>query len=255
MAIIYGIHAVEQALAAGRPLERLLVARGRGGRRVQEAVSAARAANIPVRLVSRSELDRLAGSPDHQGVAALAGAKRYADLEDLIAQAQPLQGEPSERAPALFLLLDGVEDPRNLGALLRTASCTGVDGVILPERRAAGITPAAEKVSAGASEHVSVARVTNLGRALERLKQAGCWLVGLDERAPQVFTEVDYSGPLGLVLGGEGKGLHEHVRAKCDFVVSIPTVGAIRSLNVSVAAGVVLYEVVRQRRAKGLGQP
>lgn len=243
MAVLYGIHAVEQALAAGRPLERLVVARPAPRGRVQKLVDAARAASVPVRFVPRAELERLAGSPDHQGVAALAGTRRYADLEDLLAGA---------RSPALFLLLDGVEDPRNLGALLRTAYCAGVDGVVLPERRAAGITPAAEKVSAGASQHLAVARVTNLGRAVERLKEAGCWLVGLDERAPKLFTEVDYTSPLGLVLGGEGKGLHEQVRAKCDFVVSIPTAGSIRSLNVSVAAGVVLYEALRQRRLRGL---
>jgi len=242
MAVLYGIHAVEQALTGGRPLERLVVARGRGGHRVEELVKAAHAANVPVRFVSRQELDRLAGSPDHQGVAALAGAKRYLDLEDLIAQAH---------TPALFLLLDGVEDPRNLGAILRTAYCAGVSGVIVPERRAAGITPAAEKVSAGASEHVAVARVVNLGRALERLKEAGCWIVGLDERAPKDFAEVDCTGPLGLVLGGEGRGLHEKIREKCDFVVSIPSAGKIASLNVSVAAGIVLYEALRQRRAKG----
>ena len=241
MAILYGIHPVEQALAAGRPLERLLVAHGRGGRRVEAVVAAARAANIPVSFVNRTELDRLTGTREHQGVAALAGSKRYADLEDLIAAA---------RTPALFLLLDGVEDPRNLGALLRTAHCAGADGVILPERRAAGITPAVEKVSAGASEHIAVARVINLGRALERLKKAGCWLVGLDEQAPQGFTQVDFADSVGIVLGGEGKGLHEHVRAKCDFVVSIPTFGTIRSLNVAVAAGIVLYEAVRQRQAK-----
>ena len=253
MAVLYGIHPIEEALGAGRPLERLLVARGRGGRRVQEAIQAARQANIPVRFVERTELDRLTGGTKHQGVAAITGAKRYLELEDLLARALPSSGRaraPDSGAPALFLLLDGVEDPRNLGAILRTAYCAGVDGVVLPERRAAGITPAAEKVSAGASEHVSVARVTNLGRALERLKEAGCWLIGLDERAEKIFTEADYSGPVGLVLGGEGKGLHQKVREKCDFVVSIPTVGAIASLNVSVAAGVVLYEVVRQRRAK-----
>lgn len=246
MAVIYGIHAVEEALAAGRPLERLLVGKGRGGRRVQQLIEAARRASIPVRFVERAELDRLVGSPDHQGVAAVAGAKRYADLEDVIAQA---------RHPALFLLLDGVEDPRNLGALLRTAYCAGVDGVVLPERRAAGITPTAEKVSAGASEHLVVARVTNLNRAMERLKEAGCWLVGLDERGPQAFTEVDLTGPVGLVLGGEGKGLHQKIREKCDFLVAIPTAGAITSLNVSVAAGIVLYEARRQRRAKQQASP
>lgn len=245
MAILYGIHAVEQALAAGRPLERLLVVRGRGGQRIQAAINTARAANSPVRFVSRPDLDRLTGTRKHQGVAAVTAPKQYMDLEDLLPQA---------RTPPLFLLLDGVEDPRNLGAILRTGLCAGVDGVVLPERRAAGITPAVEKVSAGASEYVAVARVTNLGRALLRLKEAGCWLVGLDEHASQPFTEIDFTESVGVVLGGEGKGLHEHVRAKCDFVVSIPTFGVIGSLNVSVAVGVVLYEALRQRQAKGLVQ-
>ena len=238
MALLYGIHAVQEALSAGRPLERLLVARGRGGPRVRELLAAAQAAQTAVRFVGRDELDRLAGTPKHQGVVALVGSKRYSDFEDMVAQAKP---------PALFLMLDGVEDPRNLGSILRTAYCAGVTGVVLPERRAAGVTAATEKVSAGASERIPVARVVNLGRALERLKEAGCWLVGLDERAEKAFTELDFTGPLGLVLGGEGKGLHEHVRAKCDFLVSIPTAGAIRSLNVSVAAGIVLYEILRQR--------
>ncbi len=242
MAVLYGIHSVQEALAAGRALERLLVARGRGGPAVQKVIDAARAAGVSVRFVDRAELGRLAETDKHQGIVALSDSKRYLDLDDLLA------GAPT---PPLFLLLDGVEDPRNLGAILRTASCAGVSSVILPERRAASITPVVEKVSAGASEHLPVARVTNLGRAVERLKEAGCWLVGLDERARQDFTSVDFSGPIGLVVGGEGKGLHEHVRAKCDFVVSIPTVGPIHSLNVSVAAGIVLYEVVRQRRAQG----
>jgi len=244
MAILYGIHPVEQALAAGRPLERLLVARTTSRSRTQKLVDAARRARVSVRFVSRDELDREAGTRDHQGVAAIVGARQYLDLEDLLAQAR------RGGQPALFVILDGVEDPHNLGAILRTAYCAGADGVVLPERRAAGITPVVEKASAGASEHLAVARVTNLNRALERLKEAGIWLVGLDERAEQSFTDVDLTGPIGIVLGGEGKGLHEHVRAKCEFLVSIPTAGAIRSLNVSVAAGVVFYEAVRQRRTK-----
>lgn len=240
MAILYGLHAIEEALAASRPLERLLIARGRGGARVQRIIDSARAARIGVRFVSRHDLDREAGSDKHQGVVAVVGAARYLELEALIEQA------PS---PGLLVLLDGVEDPRNLGAILRTACCAGASGVIFPQRRAAGITPAVEKVSAGASAYLPVARVTNLGRALESLKEAGYWLIGLDEKAEQPFTSADYTGAVGLVLGGEGKGLHQKVRAKCDFVVSIPTVGAIGSLNVSVAAGVVLYEAVRQRAA------
>ncbi|HXE74824.1 MAG TPA: 23S rRNA (guanosine(2251)-2'-O)-methyltransferase RlmB [Candidatus Xenobia bacterium] len=243
MAILYGIHSIEQALATRRPLERLLVARDFSHGRAQKLVEAARAAGVPVRFVTREELDRQTGTRSHQGVAAFVGAKHYSDLEDLIAAA---------RSPALFVLLDGIEDPHNLGAILRTAYCAGADGAVLPERRAAGITAVVEKASAGASEHLPVARVTNLNRALEQLKKAGVWLVGLDEGAQKDFTEVDLTGSIGLVLGGEGKGLHQHVRAKCDFLVSIPTAGAIHSLNVSVAAGVVLYEAVRQRRAKGI---
>jgi len=245
MPVLYGLHAIEEALAAARPLERLLVARGRGGAGAQKIIDAARAAGVAVRFVGRQELDRQAGTAKHQGVVAVTGTVRYLDLEDLIGQTA---------APGLLVLLDGVEDPRNLGAILRTACCAGVSGVVLPERRAAGVTPAAEKVSAGATAYLPLARVTNLGRALEQLKEAGYWLVGLDEKARQPFTAVDYTGAVGLVLGGEGKGLHQHVREKCDFVVFIPTVGPIASLNVSVAAAVVVYEAVRQRSAGG-GQP
>jgi 23S rRNA (guanosine2251-2'-O)-methyltransferase len=241
MTILYGLHAIEEALAANRPLERILVARGRGGARVQRIVDSARAARVAVRFVSRQDLDRQAGTDKNQGVVAVSGTRHYLELEELIEQA---------KAPGLLILLDGVEDPRNLGAILRTACCAGASGVILPQRRAAGITPAVEKVSAGASAYLPVARVTNLSRALERLKEAGYWLVGLDEQAEQPFTGVDFTGAVGLVFGGEGKGLHQHVRVKCDFVVSIPTVGAIGSLNVSVAAGVVLYEAVRQRSSR-----
>ena len=244
MAILYGLHAIEEALAASRPLERLLVARGRGGARVQRIIDSARATRIAVRFVSRQDLDREAGTDKHQGLVAVTGSKRYLELEALIEQAN---------RPGLLVLLDGVEDPRNLGAILRTSYCAGASGVILPQRRAAGITPAVEKVSAGASAYLPVARVNNLGRALESVKEAGYWLIGLDEQAKQPFTGVDYTGSVGLVVGGEGKGLHQKVRAKCDFVVSIPTVGAIGSLNVSVAVGVVLYEAVRQRAA-GEGQ-
>ena len=245
MAVLYGIHAVEQALKAGRPLERLLVAEGRSGRAIDKLVAAARARNVAVRFVARTELDRAAGNAAHQSVVAIAAAALYADFETLIAQA---------RKPALFVVLDGVEDPRNLGAVLRTAHCAGADGVIVPERRAAGITPAASKAAAGAAELIGVARITNLGRALEQLKEAGCWLVGLDETANKTMAEADFTGPVGIVLGGEGKGLHEHIRRKCDFLVSIPTFGAIRSLNVSVAAGVVLYEALRQRQAKEIAR-
>ncbi len=238
---LLGIHAIREALEAGRAIERIVVARGRGGERVEEIVRLARSRNVPVRFENREAISRLAGSEQHQGIIALAGAKRAATLEDLLADPAP---------DALIILLDGVEDPHNVGAILRSALAAGAAGAVLPERRAAGLTETVARASAGALEHLPVARVTNLARAMEELKEAGFWLAGLDERATQDFTQVDMTGRMALVLGGEGKGLHELTRKNCDYLISIPTTGPVRSLNVSVAAGVVLFEAVRQRRAK-----
>jgi len=234
-----GIHAVREALEAARPLDSVLIARGRHGERIEELVRLARQRGVPVRFEDRAQLDRTAGTREHQGVLALASAAPASRLEDLLASRGAQSG--------LLVLLDGVEDPQNLGAIVRTSLAAGANGVIIPERRAAGLTEAVARASAGALAHLPVARVTNLVRAMEELKQAGYWLVGLDERAEKRHTEVDFSTPTGIVLGGEGKGLHELVRARCDFLVSIPTTGPVRSLNVSVAAGIVLFEAVRQR--------
>ena len=234
-----GIHAVREALEAARPLDSVLIARGRHGERIEELVRLARQRGVPVRFEDRAQLDHTAGTREHQGVLALASAAPASRLEDLLASRGAQSG--------LLVLLDGVEDPQNLGAIVRTSLAAGANGVIIPERRAAGLTEAVARASAGALAHLPVARVTNLVRAMEELKQAGYWLVGLDERAEKRHTEVDFSTPTGIVLGGEGKGLHELVRARCDFLVSIPTTGPVRSLNVSVAAGIVLFEAVRQR--------
>ena len=149
-----------------------------------------------------------------------------------------------------IVLLDGVEDPHNLGAVIRTALAAGAHGVIIPERRAAGLTDAVARASAGAIAHLPVAKVTNLAQTMEELKEAGYWLIGLDEHADKSYTEADYTSPVGIVLGGEGKGLHDLTSKRCDFVVSLPTTGPVKSLNVSVAAGVVLFEALRQRHAK-----
>jgi len=241
MDTLTGIHAVREALASGRALERILVARGRHGERVEELVRLARERGVPVRFEDRVQLDRLAGREEHQGVVAVAAAKRAVSLEDL------LTGPSSD---ALFVLLDGIEDPRNLGAIARSALAAGASGLVIAERRAAGLTDTASRAAAGALEHLPVARVGNMARAMEELKEAGWWLVGLDERAEKPHTEQDFTGRVALVLGGEGKGLHDLVRKRCDFLVAIPTVGPVRSLNVSVAAGVVLFEAVRQRRLK-----
>jgi len=245
METITGIHAVQEALAAGRALERIVIAQGRHGERIEKIVQLARQQGVPVRFEERARVDRLAATRHHQGVVALAASRSAVALEDLL-KARAGAGRPA----GLFVLLDGVEDPHNLGAVARTALAAGADGLVVPERRAAPLTETAARVSAGGLEHLPVARVTNLARAMEQLKENGYWLVGLDERAATPYTEADFSGPVGIVLGSEGKGLHELVRKRCDFLVSIPTIGPVRSLNVSVAAGVVLFEAVRQRTAR-----
>ena len=233
-----GFHAVEEALVAGRALDRIVIASGRHGERLEAIVRLAKSRGVPVRFEDRQQVDRLAGTRDHQGIAALAAAKPAVDLEDLLRE---------KSADGLLVLLDGIEDPHNLGAIVRTSLAAGANGVVIPERRAAGLTDTVERSSAGALAHLPVARVKNLVRAMEEIKEADYWLVGLDERAEKSYTEVDYKGPVGIVLGGEGEGLHELTRKRCDFLVSIPTTGPVRSLNASVAAGVVLFEVVRQR--------
>jgi 23S rRNA (guanosine2251-2'-O)-methyltransferase len=198
-----------------------------------------------VRFEDRGQLDRLANSKDHQGVVALAAARAAATLEDILAHANASQGQLG-----LIVLLDGVEDPHNLGAIIRTTLAAGAHGVVIPERRAAGLTDTVARASAGALAHLPVAKVTNLVRTMEELKEAGYWLVGLDEQADKNYTEVDYTSPVGIVLGSEGQGLHELTRKRCDFVVSLPTTGPVKSLNVSVAAGVVLFEALRQRHQR-----
>ena len=234
-----GIHAVEEALVAGRPLNRIIVARGHRGGRIQKILDLARSRGVPVRFEERTQLDQAAASEHHQGVIAFAAANAAVELEDLLKDGRPSQ---------LLVLLDGIEDPHNLGAIVRTALAAGAEGVVIPERRAAGLTDTVARVSAGALAHLPVARVKNLARAIEQLKEAEFWIVGLDEHAQKSYTEVDYKGRLAIVMGSEGAGLHELVRKRCDFVVSIPTSGPVGSLNVSVAAGIVLFEAARQRR-------
>ncbi|HET6198985.1 MAG: 23S rRNA (guanosine(2251)-2'-O)-methyltransferase RlmB [Candidatus Acidiferrales bacterium] len=240
-----GFHAVEEALVAGHPLDRILVARGQHGGRIQKILDLARSRGVPVRFEDRVQLDRAAAAEHHQGVVAFTAAREALDIEDLLAgHSQP----DAQAADQLLVLLDGIEDPHNVGAIVRTALAAGAAGLIIPERRAAGLTDTVARVSAGALAHLPVARVKNLARAMEQLKEAGFWLIGLDERAEKSYTEVDYKGRIGVVMGSEGTGLHDLIRKRCDFLVSIPTTGPVRSLNVSVAAGVVLFEALRHRR-------
>ena len=242
MHYIYGINSVTEALKSrGRAFEWVGMAKERHDLRLQRLIEDCRRLSVPVRFLQRTELDRLAGNAAHQGVVAVTSAKQYNELSDVIAAKR---GNFS-----LIVVLDGVEDPHNLGAVLRTSDAAGANGVVIPERRAAAVTGTVTKASAGASEHLPIAKVTNISRTVEELKENNIWTVGLDERGTQTYDSLDYNMDCALVLGGEGKGLHDLVKRKCDFLVSIPMLGKVPSLNVSVAAAVVLYEIVRQRRA------
>ncbi|HYH00234.1 MAG TPA: 23S rRNA (guanosine(2251)-2'-O)-methyltransferase RlmB [Terriglobales bacterium] len=239
--VIYGIHPVAEAVQArARTVEYVAVAKDRRDSKIQQIVDDCRKAGVSVRFVPREDLARLAQTQSNQGIAAVVASRRYADVDDLV---QNKRGQH-----AFVVVLDGVEDPHNLGAILRTADGAGADGVVIPERRAVGITGTVAKASAGASEWLPIARVTNISRTIEELKSRNIWVVGLDERGTQAYDEIDYNMDCALVLGAEGAGVHELVRKKCDFLVSIPMLGKVPSLNVSVAAAVVMYEVARQRR-------
>ena len=232
--ILAGIHPVAEALRAGRPLERVLVAKGAGGPRLQQIIDLARQGSVPLRFEPRQALDRLAGSAAHQGVVALGASQKYRSLDEIAETAR------------MLVFLDGVEDPHNLGAVIRTAHAAGADAVVIPERRAAGLTETVAKAAAGALEHLPVVRVGNLNRALDEIKERGFWIYGVDERGTQDYDQAVYASPAAMVLGGEGKGIHEMVRKRCHAVVRIPMAGKISSLNVSVAAGIVLFDWKRR---------
>lgn len=238
--LIYGVHAVREALRAGsRPLIRLLITHQDG--RFSELVRLAREARVPIHTEPRVALDRLVPSGKHQGIVALVAAKDYCDLDEVLAHARQ-RGE----AP-LIVVLDGVEDPHNLGAVLRSAEAAGVHGVVVPDRRAVGLTATVAKASAGALEYLRIARAGNMNRALEALKAAEIWVYGFEATGAVLYTELDYRSPMALVFGGEGKGLRQSVREKCDAVGRLPMRGRVSSLNISAAATAVLFEAVRQR--------
>ncbi len=225
---------MREALRAHRPLDKVLVAKGSGGPRIQEIIDLCRDQSVPVRFEPREMLDRLAKGLPHQGVVAFGAAHGFVELSEVVVDAQ------------LLVLLDGVEDPHNLGAIIRTAHAAGANAVIVPERRAAPLTETVERAAAGALEYLPVARVTNVTQTLEKLKERGFWIYGLDEQGTELYTEVDYARPTVIVLGSEGKGIHQGVQKHCDVLVKIPMAGEVSSLNVSVAAGVVLFELRRK---------
>jgi 23S rRNA (guanosine2251-2'-O)-methyltransferase len=239
MNIICGINPVVEALASGtRHFDRLLVAKGLRNRRVSEAMRLASQKGVALRFETRETLDRIAGDVPHQGLVAVVSAKPVMSLEALLEQA---------KTPAMLVVLDGIEDPRNLGAILRTVEAAGADGVLLPERHTAGLSETVARASAGGIEHVRVARIGNVAQALETLKERGLWIVGFDAAGTERWDAIDYRRPVALVFGGEDRGIRRLVREKCDHLASVPLFGHVGSLNVSVTAGVALYEAVRQR--------
>ncbi len=243
--IIYGINPVLEALKADRPwLNKIIIAEGRHGTPLKRIHQLARKKGVPVQLRVKEVLTKLAGRENHQGVVGLLAGFPYATFEDLLRAAHSKPGR------VCVLVLDGIEDPQNLGSLIRTAEACGVIGVILPKDRAAGVTPAVVKASAGAAVHTPVVRVTNLANTLEELKKEGFWIVGADSRAEKPLYEMRFDMNVGLVIGGEGRGIRPLVLEKCDFAISIPMKGAISSLNASVAGAVILFEIMRQQGAK-----
>ncbi len=239
MAIIYGINAVLETFKADPArIERIFVQRGQKNPRIQEIIDLGRGRHVPLSFEEKSWLDRKAGGERHQGVLCHLSEARVLSVEEILDHAS---------APGLVLVLDGVEDPHNLGAILRSAEVAGADGVFVPHRRSAGLGPAAVKASAGAASHIRVTRVPNAVQLIDLLKKRGYWIAGLEAESGQPLWEVDFTAPIALVLGGEGSGLHRLVKEKCDFLVAIPIRGKVSSHNVSVAAGIALYEVLRQR--------
>lgn len=246
---LVGRRVVLEALRAGRPVSRVLVARtAHGAGPLREIFEAARRRGVPVQPVDPRRLEALAHGLPHQGVAALTAAQALVELDDILDVARG-RGEPP-----FLILLDGVEDPHNLGAVIRTAEAAGAHGVVVPRRRAAGLTPAVARAAAGATAHLAVAGVGNLVAALERLKTAGVWVVGADPEAVDRYDAVGLAPPIALVVGAEGRGLHRLVRERCDRLVRIPLRGRVGSLNVSVAAALLLYEVARTQPEAGAGR-
>jgi 23S rRNA (guanosine2251-2'-O)-methyltransferase len=238
LAVLIGIHPVIEALRAGRPLERILVARGAGGHRLQEVIDRARTAQVPVRFEDRGALDRISAVKSHQGIVALGAEKKYTELDAVADAAQ------------LLVVLDGVEDPHNLGAIIRTAHAAGADAIIVPERRAAGLTETVAKAAAGALEHLPVVQVVNINHTLRSLKDSGYFVYGLDEKGELTWDTVDWAERTVIVMGAEGNGLHDLVKRNCDALVRIPMAGKIASLNVSVATGIVLFSWRSRRNRK-----
>jgi 23S rRNA (guanosine2251-2'-O)-methyltransferase len=241
---IIGKNPVIEALKSERDINKILIAEGSQSGQMQQVIGMAKEANVIVQFVPKKKIDQLADG-NHQGVIAQVAAYEYAEIDDLFAAA-----EKKNEAP-FFLLLDEIEDPHNLGSIMRTADASGAHGIIIPKRRAVGLTTTVAKLSTGAIEYIPVARVTNMAQTIDELKERGVWIAGTDASAEQDFRQIDGTLPLGLVIGSEGKGMGRLIRDKCDFLLSLPMVGHVTSLNASVAAALLMYEVHRKRHPLG----
>lgn len=244
MAEIFGRNPVLELLKSDKSINKILIAAGKEKGPVLEVIKLAKQKRVPFQHVERSHLDKMFPGEKHQGVAALVSAADYVDWQDILEKAREKNEDP------LIIILDEIEDPHNLGAILRTADAVGAHGVIIPKRRAVPLTEGVAKASAGAVEYIPVARVANIAQVMEQLKKEGCWIVGTSLNGKSIY-EQDLKGPLAIVIGSESKGLAKLTEEKCDFLVTIPMLGQINSLNASVATGVVLYEAIRQRKRDG----
>lgn len=239
--IIFGRRPVLEALKAGHPVEKILIQFGTQGTGISHIYKAAKQHGIPVTQAGKERFRELANEQPTQGVIALVGSKSYVEVEDILEIAK------RRNEPPFVLILDEIEDPHNLGALIRTGECAAIHGVVIRKHHAATVNETVMKTSAGAAAHVAVARVSNIARTLDELKQKNLWIVGTDMSGEKTYFEVDYKGPIGIVIGSEGKGMRRLVKERCDFLVNIPLYGKVESLNASVAGGLLLYEVARQR--------
>ncbi|MDP5276862.1 23S rRNA (guanosine(2251)-2'-O)-methyltransferase RlmB [Chengkuizengella axinellae] len=238
---IAGKHSVLEALRSQRSIHKIWIADQTQKSSIHQILSEAKTSGTILQYVDKKKLEQMVPGVKHQGVVAQVASYQYAELDDLLAAAADKDENP------FFLILDEIEDPHNLGSILRSCDCTGVHGVIIPKRRSAGLTASVSKTSAGAVEHIPVARVTNLGQTIDKLKKQGIWIAGADVSAEQNIYRTDFTLPIGIVIGNEHKGIGRLIKEKCDFLIKLPMFGRINSLNASVAAGVIMYEVVRQR--------
>ncbi len=242
--MIVGRNPVMEALRSGaRQIETILIVKDNEHPRIRQIIDAADRKDIPYQRCPRHHLDKL--HPNHQGVIAHISKFRYTALPTLLENVRKKEGPP-----AILIMLDQIHDPRNLGAIIRTANATNADGVLIPKNNSVDITTAVHKAAAGSTEYIPISKVTNLAQTIEKLKSAGIWVVGTADNAEMSYTSADFTVPLCIVLGNEGEGIRRLVKQKCDYLVHLPMLGKIQSLNVSVATGVLLYEVLRQRAAK-----